>query len=337
MLFALSMIRSVWKERGMFVSVKGIPASGGAAYRQKPLGLRWKHSLRKHWQLYLVLAIPVSWLIIFAYIPMYGITMAFQNFTLKKGYFGSDWVGFDNFFRFFRSNMFPTLLRNTIGISLYSFIAGSACPILLALMLNEVGHAKYKKTVQMISYLPYFISAVLIVSMLRQLFSDRGLVNNLYQAVGLAKAPFFGNPYFYKHLYVWSGVWSGVGYGTVIYIAALAKVDIQLYEAAIIDGASKLQKIWHIDLPSILPTVTILLILGISGIMNVGFQKVYLMQNNINIGVSEVISTYVYKVGLVNREYSFAAAVSIFNSVVNVILLVIANTIARKVSETSLW
>jgi len=189
----------------------------------------------------------------------------------------------------------------------------------------------------MLSYLPYFISVVVIVSILNQVFSLHGLVNTFIQNMGFAPFSFFGKASTFRHMYVWSGVWSGMGYGSVIYIAALSKVDLELYEAAVIDGATKLQKILHIDIPTIMPTMTILLILSISQIMNVGFEKVYLMQSKINLSVSQVIATYVYQIGLISQQYSFSAAVGIFNSIINVILLVLANALARSLSETSLW
>ena len=298
---------------------------------------RLKKSLKKHWILYVFFSLPFAYIIIFSYIPMYGIVMAFQDFSVKAGYFGSPWVGFENFSRFFRSAMFSQLMYNTITISLYSMIAGYFTTIIFALMVNEVRYRRLKKTVQMISYLPYFISTVIIVSMLNQIFSLNGVINNFMQSLGFSPYSFFGNASTFRHMYVWSGIWSGVGYGSVIYIAAMAKVDTELYEAAVIDGANKLQKIWYIDIPTIMPTMTILLILNISGIMGVGFEKVYLMQNRINLGVSQVISTYVYQTGLISQQYSFSAAVGLFNTVINLFLLLFANMLARKFSETSLW
>ncbi len=294
-------------------------------------------SIRQHYILYIMLLISVVWIIVFKYIPMYGIIIAFQNFSIRKGYFGSEFVGLKHFIRFFNSSMFTNLLGNTLILSIYTMVANFICPILLALMINEVDNKRFKKAFQMVSYIPHFISTVIVVSMLQRLFSMEGLFNNILAFLGAGRASFFGNVQYYRHLYVWSGVWAGVGYGTVIYIAALSKVDVELYDAAKIDGATRFQKVKYIDLPSILPTITILLILSVGSIMNVGFEKSYLMQNNTNLRVSEIISTYVYKVGLISSQYSFSAAVDFFNSVVNVILLVLVNYIAGKVSETSLW
>lgn len=262
--------------------------------------------------------------------------MAFQDFSIRLGYFESPWVGLKHFQRFFQSSMFWQLIRNTVTLSIYSLVTEFLITIVLALIINEIQNKYLKKSLQMISYLPHFISTVIIVAILQQIFSMTGMVNQLIEILGLPPHSFFTAKTF-RHMYVWSGVWSSVGYGSVIYVAAMAKIDIQLYEAAVLDGANRLQKIWYIDIPGITPTMIVLLILRMGSIMGVGFEKVYLMQTDINIGVSQVISTYVYQVGLISQQYSFSAAVGIFNSVINVLFLLTANAFARKVSETSLW
>lgn len=269
---------------------------------------------------------------------MYGIIIAFQNFKLTKGILGSSWVGFKYFEAFFNSRSCASIISNTLIISLEGILIGFPFPILLALMLNEIGCARYKKALQMITYAPYFISTVVIVSMIQQLFAmQTGLVNMLISALGMEQINFMGTESYFRPLYIGSGIWQSTGFNAVLYIAALSAVDVSLYEAAKIDGANRLQRMWYIDLPSILPTATILLILSFGQIMNVGYEKIYLMQNNTNLDVSEILSTYVYKLGLINLNFSQSTAIGLFNSVVNLVMLVICNTLAGKLSETSLW
>ena len=296
----------------------------------------WKR-IKRHWILYLLLLVPLTWVIVFHYIPMYGVVMAFQNFSIKKGYFGSPWVGLKHFERFISSPNFIMLLKNTLAVSIYSMFANFSCQVIFALMLNEVRAKRYRKTVQMLSYLPYFISVVTVVAILNQVFSYHGLINNLINALGFERMSFFNTASSFRHMYVWSGVWSGMGYGAVIYIAALAGIPLDLYEAADLDGATRMQKIIYINIPSILPTMTIMLLLSAGRVMSVGFEKVYLMQNNLNLSLSQVFSTYTYQVGLLNRQYSFSAAVNLFSSLVNVVLLLTTNAFVRRFSDTSLF
>lgn len=296
----------------------------------------WKR-IKRHWILYLLLLVPLTWVIVFHYIPMYGVVMAFQNFSIKKGYFGSPWVGLKHFERFISSPNFIMLLKNTLAVSIYSMFANFSCQVIFALMLNEVRAKCYRKTVQMLSYLPYFISVVTVVAILNQVFSYHGLINNLINALGFERMSFFNTASSFRHMYVWSGVWSGMGYGAVIYIAALAGIPLDLYEAADLDGATRMQKIIYINIPSILPTMTIMLLLSAGRVMSVGFEKVYLMQNNLNLSLSQVFSTYTYQVGLLNRQYSYSAAVNLFSSLVNVVLLLTTNAFARRFSDTSLF
>ncbi|MBW7453562.1 ABC transporter permease [Paenibacillus sepulcri] len=303
--------------------------------------LLWKNSSRKvkrHWQLYLLVLLPLAYIVIFKYIPMYGAQIAFRDFSPVKGFSGSDWVGLQNFSDFFNSPNFWLLIKNTLVISLYSLVIGFPAPIILALALNEIRNARFKKTVQMVTFAPYFISTVVMVSMIILFLSPRlGFIDSIVQLLGIESINFMGVPKYFSSIFVWSNVWQGIGYGAVIYLAALAGVNSELYEAAKVDGASRFQRVIHIDLPGIMPAAIILLILNVGQIMNVGFEKIYLMQNPLNTGTSEVISTYVYKIGLIGANFSFSAAVDLFNSVINLILLLTVNFVARRISDSSLW
>lgn len=295
-------------------------------------------SLKKHWELYLLVLPPVLYLLIFKYIPMGGVQIAFKNYSVVQGIWGSPWVGLKHFEAFFNSPNFWLLIKNTIGISFYSLIAGFPIPILLALALNEIRTGYFKKTVQMVTYAPHFISTVVMVSIIILMLSPHvGVVDRVFDFFGLPMTNFLGIPEYFKSIYVWSGVWQGMGYSSIIYIAALAGVDPSLYEAARMDGASRIKKILHIDIPSLIPVVVIMLILSLGSIMGVGFEKIFLMQNPLNTSASEVISTYVYKVGLIGANFSFSSAVGLFNSIINLILLVVVNGVSRKISKNSLW
>lgn len=294
--------------------------------------------IMKHWQLYLVLLIPLALVICFSYIPMYGVQIAFKDFIPTKGIGGSDWVGLKYFQQFFSSYNFKRLLGNTLGISIYSLIAGFPIPIVLALSLNECRSMRFKKAVQLITYAPYFISTVVLVSIMMLILAPKtGLLNNVIVALGGQSIDLFAMPQYFKSLYVWSGVWQGMGFSSIIYIAALSGVDPALHEAAVIDGATKLQRIWHVDLAGIMPTIVITLILNAGSLMNVGYEKVLLMQNQLNMPSSDIIATYVYRMGLVSRQYSLSTAVGLFNSIINLVILIAVNAFAKKVSEVSLW
>jgi putative aldouronate transport system permease protein len=298
---------------------------------------RWK-KVRKHWQLYFLVAVPLVFLFIFKYVPMAGIVIAFKDYSVVKGIAGSDWAGLKYFESFFKSPNFSLLLKNTLGLSVYGLFVGFICPILLALALNEVQNARFKKLVQTVTYAPYFISTVIMVSIIILFLSpNAGIVNNIFGLFGLEPINFLGNPTYFKSIYVWSDVWQNTGYATIIYLAALAGVDTQLYEAAKVDGANRFQKIMNVDLPGIFPIIIVLLILNVGSIMSMGFEKIYLLQNPLNTNSSEVISTYVYKVGLLGANFSFASAVGLFNSVVNFILIFTANKISKRFSSSSLW
>ena len=297
-----------------------------------------RYDAKKNWQLYVMLLLPVIYIIVFAYVPMGGTLIAFKDYRIKKGIFGSPWVGFQHFTNFFNTPNFPMLLRNTLVLSIYSLLASFPFPILLALAINECAGARYRKFVQMVTYAPYFISTVVLVGIMSNFFSLRtGFVNSVAKLIGAQQLNYMGISSLFRHMYVWSGIWQSAGYSAVIYIAALASVDESLVEAALIDGAGRLRRIWHIDIPTILPTIVIQLILAVGGIMGIGFEKVYLMQNPINLDVSEIISTFVYKRGMTQFQYSYAAAVGLFNSVVNLVLIMLANTFASKVGSTSLF
>lgn len=307
--------------------------------------LSWRASLQKdylsNWQLYLFLLLPLVYIVIFAYVPMGGIQLAFKKYDFTKGIWGSDWVGFKNFQRFFSAYNFKNIIRNTVVVSFYSLVAGFPLPILLALMINAFPGRRFKKAVQTASYMPHFISTVVVVGMLMQLLNPRtGIVGHLYEILtGGMMTDVFALPKAFPHVYVWSGIWQGLGWNSIIYIAALSSVDASLHEAAEIDGASRLQRVLHIDFPSILPTAITLLILSAGNIMNVGFEKVYLMQNSLNLSTSEVISTYVYKVGMSigSGDFAFATAIGLFNAVINFTFLIAVNFISKRVGETSLW
>lgn len=290
--------------------------------------------------MYVFLALPVAWLLVFMYYPMYGAQIAFRDFLPGRTILGSEWVGLENFIRFFNSPMFERLLRNTIGLSFYSLLVGFPIPIIIALSLNQLRTGFFKRSVQMISYAPYFISTVVMVGLILQ-FLDlrRGPINLLLQWLGVDTIHFMGIADMFPDIYVWSGVWQNSGFNTVIYMAALSTIDPALHEAALVDGANRLQRIWHIDIPGIIPITLTLLILNMGQLLNVGFEKAFLLQNPLNLKTSEVISTYVYKVGLVGgvSNFSYAAAIGLFNSVLGLLLLLAANQLSKKFSETSLF
>ena len=305
--------------------------------KKESFGARLLKNMRKNWILYLMITPVLLYYIIFSYVPMYGVLLAFKEYEIKKGILGSPWVGFEHFRRFFSAYDFERLLMNTIGLSVYGMIAGFPIPIIFALMLNYLRHTKLKKVVQMVSYAPYFISTVVICGMITIFMApDTGILNVIRGFFGLESVNFLAKPEWFKSIYVWTGVWQGMGWSSIIYISALAGVDYEMHEAAIVDGATKIQRMIHVDLPSIKPTILMLLILQMGSLMNVGFEKVYLLQNTLNKSAASVISTYVYEVGLINSDYGYSTAVGLVNSVLNIILLLLANKTAQTVSETSL-
>ena len=297
-----------------------------------------KKSVWKNWQLYIMCLPAVIYFLIFAYKPMYGIIIAFKNYSMRKGIMGSPWIGFGNFERLFSSYWFPIILKNTLTLSGLTLILGFPIPILLALILNEVQNSRFRKVFQTISYAPHFISTVVLCGMLTLFLSpSSGVINRFITMLGGEHINFLQEPSMFKWVYVLSGVWQEMGWGSIIYFATLSGVDKALIEAADIDGASRLQKIWYINLPVLVPTILILLILNCGSLLSVGYEKVFLLQNPTNLSASEVISTFVYKSGLEKSDFSFGAAADLFNSVVNTIVLVLANTISKQTTKTSLF
>ncbi len=300
--------------------------------------------MRRSYQIYLFLLIPTIYIITFAYVPMVGVVIALKKYNPNDGIWGSMWVGLKNFQTFFGSYMFERVLVNTVKLSVYQLLAGFPLPIIFALFLNAVQSGGFKKVVQTVTYMPHFISTVVLVSMLMKIFNPlTGLYGKLFYSVFRNNPQdLLAMPNSFVHMYVWSGIWQQFGWNSIIYIAALAGVSPDLHEAAQIDGATRFQRMLHIDLPCVLPTATIMLILNFGSIMGVGFEKVYLMQNDLNLRTSEVISTYTYKVGLGSAiggktDYPYATAIGLFNSVVNMTLVFVMNTVTRKMGETSLW
>ena len=302
----------------------------------------WKRAA-ENWQMYLFLLLPLIWLFIFKYYPMYGAQIAFRKYAVRSGITGSPWVGMANFIKFFNSVYFERTVGNTLFLSLYSMAIGFPLPIFFALLLNSVRNAKWKSAIENVAYMPHFISAVVMVGILKRVLDlNSGLVSNIMLQLTGSKLQnnFFLGDANFQHLYVWSGVWQGTGWGSVIYMAALSSVDPEQHEAATIDGASRWQRLFRIDLPAIVPTITITLILRCGQIMNIGFDKAFLLQNDTNLAASEVISTYVYKVGLTNaggNNLSYSTAIGLFNSVVNLVMISIVNFISNKVNGSGLW
>ncbi len=298
-----------------------------------------RRQLKRNYSLYFFLLPAAALIGIFCYAPMYGILMAFQNYSPAKGILGSAWVGLKWFRTFFEMPRFWQIVKNTLTVSLYSLVAGFPVPILLALMVNSVKNTRFRKLTQTVTYMPHFISTVVLVGMLSSFLSPRsGFLNQLIAALGGPEGLYYmGNAKAFPHLYVWSGIWQNMGWNSIIYLAALSAVDQELHEAAMVDGAGKLKRILHIDLPAILPTMVILLIMNAGSIMSIGYEKVYLMQNDLNVTTAEVISTYVYKIGLGQQQYSYSAAIGLFNNGINFILLIIVNKICKKISGSSLW
>ncbi len=297
-------------------------------------------SVARHWQLYLLLILPLTYLIVFKYIPMAGLQIAFKDFSPKLGVWGSEWVGLKYFKKFFNSYQFTKVLKNTLVISFYSLVVGTPAPIVLALLINSAEVKWFKKAVQTITYIPHFISIVVLVGMINQIFNPiSGVFGSIYKMFSSGEVPnILGIPKAFYHTYVWSGIWQEIGWSSIIYVAALSNVDPELHDAARVDGASRFKRMLYIDLPALIPTLVILLIMRCGSLMSVGYTKVLLMQNGFNMSYSEVISSYVYKMGLgSNGNYSFATAVSFFNSLVNFVLISIVNNISKKVGEESLW
>ncbi|MDO4327078.1 MAG: ABC transporter permease subunit [bacterium] len=299
--------------------------------------VRVKKDFRRNWSLY-VLVLPVLiFYIIFHYKPMYGAIIAFKDFIPAKGIMGSEWVGMYNFERFFKSAYFVRLMRNTLLLSIYNIIFGFPAPIILALLLNEVKNKKFKSITQTITYLPHFISLVVACGMIKDFCLSTGIFNDIIALFGGERSALLQNPAYYRTIYTASSIWQEVGWGSIIYLSALSGVDSQLYEAASIDGAGKWKQLLHVTLPSIMPTIIIMLILRMGSLMSMGYEKTILLYNPSTYETSDIISSYVYRVGLQEQDWSYSTAIGLFNSVINCFLLVVTNKISKKFTETSLW
>lgn len=302
---------------------------------------RWKRAVKRvavNWELYLLLLPAMVYIIVFKYVPMYGVQIAFRDFDPVTGIWNSPWIGLQQFQTFFNNYQFWQLIGNTVGLSLYSLVIGFPIPIIVALMLHQVASKPLRRVMQTVLYAPHFISTVVVVGMLFVFLSpETGVVNHIIAWMGGQPVYFMASPNWFQSLYVFSGLWQDTGWSTIIYLAALTAVSPSLHEAAMIDGASRWRRIWHIDLPGIRPMIVILLILAIGNVMNIGFEKAYLMQTDLNLGVSEIIPTFVYKVGLLQAQYSYSTAIGMFNAVINLALLIAVNQAAKRFSETSLF
>ena len=297
----------------------------------------FKRDYLSKWQLYLFLLLPVVFIIVFAYVPMAGVQIAFKKYNFQDGIWNSPWVGWENFKRFFNAYNFKEILWNTLSLALYGMIAGFFLPILLALLLNSFSNKKFSKVVQTVSYMPHFISTVVIAGMVLQFTATDGFLTQLMTLFGYPKQNLMMNPSFFQPIYVISDIWQGIGWGSIIYIAAIAGINSELYEAARMDGAGRWKQMIHVTLPGILPTIITMFILRVGNMMNLGFEKIILLYNSSIYETADVISTYVYRKGLVDQSYSFSTAVGLFNSVINLTLLFIANKLCKRLTEHSLW
>lgn len=309
----------------------------GTSTKEK-LGPRVKLHVKNNYQLYLMVLPAFIIILLFNYVPMYGLQLAFREFDPSRGITGGEFVGLEYFRRFIESYQFWDLMRNTFLISFYSLLFGFPIPIIVALLFNQIRHAGGKKFIQTVSYMPHFISVIVVVGMILIFLSpSSGLMGHLFALFGLEPINFMGNPDYFRSIYVASDIWQHAGWNSIIYIAALAGVNPQLYEAAKVDGATRFQQIKNIEIPHLLPTIVILLILNAGSLLGVGFEKIFLMQNSMNLPVSEVIETYVYKVGILSNQISYSTAIGLFNTMINFTILIVVNRIAKKTSETSLW
>ena len=295
--------------------------------------------LKKYWPYYALLAIPVIYIFIFKYIPMYGVQIAFKDYRASDGIWGSEFVGWENFIRFFEIGNAWTYIKNTFTLSIYGMVAGFPFPIILALSLNYVRNIFFKKTVQMISYAPHFISLVVLVGIIIQFFARNGFVNYVTGLFGLEPYNFMANPDLFADIYVWSGVWQNVGFSSILYLGILSSVDYNLHEAAIVDGATIYKRMWYIDLPVIMPTAVTMLVMNTGYILSLGFEKVYLMQNPLNLQVSEIISTYTYKMSFETPlpDFGYSSAIGLFQSAIGFVLLLVVNKIANKVNNSGIF
>ncbi len=297
----------------------------------------FRHRVAECKYLYLMFILPLAFYIIFCYAPMYGIMIAFKKYNIMRGIMGSPWIGMRYFQEFLADPYFWKLVKNTILLNFYNLLFSFPAPIILALLLNELKNEKFKKLTQSVSYLPHFISTVVICGMITNFFTTDGAVNNILAQLGFERIQFLMKPEWFRPIYIGSGIWQQVGWGSIIYLAALAGADVQQYEAALIDGAGRWKRMLHITLPAIVPTIMIMLILALGSIMSVGFEKILLLYNGSTYETADVIATYVYRRGLLGSDFSYATAVGLFQSVIGLIFISGANLISKRVSETSLW
>lgn len=309
----------------------------GGRTRAKSFVTEITADIKRHFCIYL-LALPViAFYILFHYIPMYGALIAFQDYIPAKGMLESAWVGAKHFISFFQDPYFFRILKNTLSISLLSILFGFPAPIIFALLLNEVRSSAFKRTVQTLTYLPHFISTMVICGMIATFVGRNGFINDIIAALGGERSNLLARPEMFRPVYILSDIWQGIGWGSIIYLSALAGIDPELYEAAEMDGASKIKQIWHVTLPCILPTIVIMLILRMGSLLSVGYEKIILLYNSMTYETADVISSYVYRRGLQEANYSYSAAVGLFNSFVNFFVIFVSNSISRRVGETSLW
>lgn len=293
--------------------------------------------IKKSKYLYLIFLLPFLYYVIFHYAPMYGVLISFKDYNIAKGVFGSDWVGLKHFKKFLLDDYFWKLVRNTLLLNVYNLLWGFPIPIILALALNEVTNPKFKRVVQTVSYLPHFISTVVVCGMITNFLSSNGIVNQVIKALGGKTVQFLMMPEYFRTIYVSTGIWQAAGWGSIVYLSALTGVDQEVLEAAMIDGANRWQRIRHVTLPCITPTISIMLIMQLGKLMNLGYEKILLLYNGSTYETADVISTYVYRRGVLGADFSYGTAVGLFQSVIGLILLMGANKISKKLSETSLW
>ncbi len=305
--------------------------------RSKSWSRTVKNDWKRNYSLYIMLLPLVLFYLVWCYAPMYGIQIAFKSFSPRKGIWGSDWIGLDNFITFFKGAYAWRVIRNTLLISLYSLLFTFPLPIIFAIVLNEIRNVAFKRTIQTVSYIPYFISLVVLCGIIVDFTASTGVFGVIQKYLGLEPVNLLGNAKYFRSIYIISELWQRLGWDSIIFLAALASINTELFEAAKIDGANRFRQIWHISIPGIVPTIVILLILRIGGMMSVGYEKIILLYSGLTYETADVISSFVYRKGLIENDFGYATAVGLFNSLVNVTLVVSANAISNKLTDTSLW
>ena len=319
------------------MDVANMKSNGAKANIANKKNIGFTNELVKNKNLYLMILPGFIGFIVFHYLPLYGIIIGFKDYDIIMGFFSSPWVGFKHFINFFNDPYFGRIFSNTLILGISTLLWSFWPPILLALLLNEIGNSKIKKIYQTISYLPHFIAMVVIVGMMMELLGAKGIINNLLSLIGIEPIAFFNKPEFFRPLYIASGIWQGIGWGSILYLSAISGIDMELYEASYIDGANRFQRALYVTIPGILPTITILFILNSGSIINVGFEKVYLMQNPSIYETADVIQTYVYRKGIIDRNFSYATAIGLFNNILAFVILFISNRCSNLMKQNSLW